>query len=109
MKLYVTKWVLARGILVLEATKPERRRKSLKYHSFLRGVGRRMSAVTLGRDAFQTLKEAQADARKRFEAYYQQTVSELAYASFAWDNVRQGLPIAVHKMPRSVSKCSAFI
>lgn len=108
MFFYVTKWATTHGILLLEGSKPERRGHSPRTWTSVQGVGRRMASMSVGREAFLNLKEAQADAQKRFEERHKRAQAEAEWASSAWGSVRSGVPILVHKKPASVSKCRPF-
>ncbi len=108
MLLYVTKWVLARGILLLEGTAPHRRGQSHLFYSDVRGVGRRSSVVSIGREAFTTLKEAQADAKERFKVRLKRAQTEHRQAVSYWNRLEGGDQVAVHKKPGVVSKCGPF-
>jgi hypothetical protein len=67
-----------------------------------------MSTVALGSEAFLTLEEAQANARERFETRLQRAMTEHLEAQVAWDRIRNGVPIGIHKNPKEVSKCRPF-
>lgn len=108
MLIYVTKWVLARGILLVEGTVPQRRGQSYYLYSDVRGVGRRASVVLIGREAFLTLKEARADARERFKVRLKRAQVEHRQALACWDHLEKGADVAVHKAPVTVSKCGPF-
>lgn len=72
VKLYVTRWVLARGILVMSGKLARRKgaRGALKdWYSLETGKWDRYRRhqVCLGKDAFLTLEQAQTAAREAFE------------------------------------------
>lgn len=108
MKLYVTTWATTRGILLLDASEPEFRGHSKLLYSTIRGVGRRMNTVRIGSDAFYTLREARADALKRFEARHERAQTEHAWTTAAMKELKLGRPVLVHKSPPAVNKCKPF-
>lgn len=109
MLLYVTKWVLARGILLVEGSTPHQRGQSHNLYSDVQGVGRRMTVVMIGSEAFFTLKEARDDARRRFKVRLKRAQTEHRIAQQYWKKLEAGVPLAVHKKPALVSKCGPFL
>ena len=108
MLLYVTKWVLARGILLVEGSPPHKRGQSHNLYSDVRGVGRSTTVVMIGSEAFFTLKEAREDAQQRFKVRLKRAQTELRTAQHYWKQLEAGVPLAVHKKPILVSKCGPF-
>jgi len=94
VKLYVTRWVLARGILRMDAELGRRKgqaRTQKDWYSLNTGEWDRYRRhwVCLGKDAFLTLDEAKAEARRVFEEA----------ASGAAERARQ-LSVAVQDLDR---------
>lgn len=108
MKIYVTKWVTARGILVLDGTKPIRRGRSRNWYTTAHGVGNRLAVLKIGSEAFLTLKEARVNARVRFAERYERARTELRWASQAWTTLQAGVPVQVHTKPKVISGCHPF-
>lgn len=108
MLLYVTKWVIARGILLVEGSTPHRCGRSKNLYSSITGVGRRMSKLGIGREAFYTLKEARENARIRFEVHCKRARAELTKADLDWKRIQKGDLVQVHKKPEVLSKCRPF-
>jgi hypothetical protein len=106
--LYVTKWVLARGIVVLPGTRRPKRIKEWYSVDIPGNDPNRMEQVCLGKDAFFTLKEAQANALERWEEHVRLSVNTAMRAVEGLKRVRNG-ELQVHYEPRSkVSTVTAF-
>lgn len=109
VQLYVTKWVLARGIVVLPAVKRERDRNHKEWYCLQlpERQSRRMSQVALGTGAFLTLEEAQEDALWR----YRKAAEDIAAAA---QRIAKGLQLAedlqlqVHHAPSNLDDCSPY-
>lgn len=112
MKLYVTKWVLARGIVVLEG-KPVRvndRRSRREWYlvDIPGGDTSRMEQVRLGSDAFFEEEEARANALERWEEYATKSADVAKRATEGLIRVQRG-ELQVHMMPRSrISTLTVF-
>lgn len=108
--LYVTKWVIARGIVVLEAerdTRPWRKGREW-YHLDFPGKDHLLEMVGIGKDAFYTLEEAQEDALRRWEKYAQHTAE---VAEKAQKGLQKALrdELQVHYSPKlRISNYHAF-
>jgi hypothetical protein len=109
MKIFVTKWVLARGILAVDGSTPYLNRGSFKKRTDVVLPGRRNGyPLLVGSEAFLTLEEAEEDAKVRFERHLKKTRSEYAYAKKAAQLIKNGTRPAVHKNIRAVNRCHAF-
>lgn len=108
MLFYVTKWVTTRGILLLEGSKPERIRHSPRSWTQVHGAGRRMARLGVGTEAFTSLKEAEADALKRFKERHRRAEAEVKWTRNAMAALKEGLPVLVHTKPERVSGCQPF-
>jgi len=111
-RLYVTKWVIARGILVLEGTlrddemsKPWR--TSYYYIDLPHGNNWRCQQLSLGVECFLTLEEAQADAEQRFEKHAAKTKAEAWKAQEAVLRLARG-ELQVHEEVDQVKALHAF-
>lgn len=114
VKLYVTRWVLARGILVMPGTLGRRKgvRGALKdWYSLQAGAWDRYRRhwVCIGRDAFLTLPEAKAAAREAFEEAARDASSRLRQLKRGLENFEA---LKVHNLtgadPSSISLLHAF-
>lgn len=108
MRYYITKWVIRRGIVVIEGDEPQRRDRDLKDHVWLDlGDSWRNSRITIGTDAFLTLKEARQDAEFRFQAHLDKCRRELNRAEKAWEQLGEG-KLRIHRQPKLIRHCSPF-
>lgn len=109
-KLYVTRWVLARGILLING-RLERRKGGKGVNKDLYSLEggdidrHRRSWVCIGQDAFFTLEEAERAARETFEKAAQEAATRSRLLSQALDGVEQGR-LAIHDLTsaRAISK-----
>lgn len=108
-RLYITKWVLARGILVTDAEvedAPTPRGHVPRAWVSLPGL-RYKRPLLLGREVFYSLKEAKADARKRFRAALQVAETQFKYLTEAKVRLEHD-GLLVHKKGAIVNRCHAF-
>jgi len=106
-RLYITKWVLARGILTMEGEvedAPTPRGYIKRVWVSLPGL-RYPRVLLLGREVFESLKEAREDARHRFEMALRQARAAAGYLEKASARLDE---LKVHKKGVVVSKCRAF-
>lgn len=110
MKVYVTKWVLARGILHVQVIgRPFQINQSEATFVHVKVNGwRRGFPLKIGKDCFLSLKDAEGDAYGRFERDYEKKLRELGRAKSAWLKVQSGKGPVVHRSPTVLSKCHAF-
>lgn len=109
MKYYVTKWVIARGILHVEGSKPYTIRGSASKFVHARVEGwRRQYPLRVGSEAFKSLDDAMADAKLRFEEHLRYAQTEYTYAKRALQLIQQGKGPVVHHAPLQVKHCHAF-
>lgn len=110
MKFYVTKWVIARGILLVEGSVPAKLHYRMQYlHTSVKVPGWRSSyPLKVGAEAFFTLKEAEDDARERFARHMKKMRQEYAYAVRATRLIELGKGPVVHRNVLAVNKCHAF-
>ncbi len=107
--LYITKWVLARGIIVAEG---EPLRLSSRQHRNLYEVnipGHRWGVVllTVGSEAFLTLKEANAQASKIFQRHVEDCKAALEAAEEAVKLFQEG-KLMTHRNPKRIKDVHAF-
>jgi hypothetical protein len=108
-RLYITKWVIARGILVTEAEiedAPTPRGYIQRAWVNLPGM-RYGSPLLLGREIFLDLKEARADAKKRFRAALKVAEVQFKYLTEAKVRLERD-ELLVHKKGAIVKDCHAF-
>lgn len=106
-RLYITKWVLARGIIEAEGeiTAPPTPRGYID-RVWLKLPGMRYAQVLLiDREVFRTLREARADAKVRFEAALRSAQNQLDYLKAASDRLDK---LTVHRSVKSLGRCRAF-
>lgn len=110
VKFYVTKWVIARGILHVEGTKPVKHHPRMKnLHTRVDVPGWRSSyPLRVGADAFLSLKEAEEDARERFAVHLKKMRREYTYAKRAAQLIQAGKGPVIHHAPLHVKNCHAF-
>ena len=111
-KFYVTKWALQRGIVVLMGTTPKKEGSQSTFHSWVDVPGPYPpnSHVTVGRDAFLTLEEAQQDAEKRFRAHKKKLRAHLRQAKRHLKALESG-GLQVHEhppTPQAFKACKPF-
>jgi len=89
--LYITKWVLARGIIRAEvdikAGTPDG--WVVRHHSDWHRLGH----VRIGKDAFESLDDAKEDAKRRFETHLKKSKREVLFAQTA---LKQLDKLAIH-------------
>lgn len=110
MKFYITRWVIARGIVVLDGRFHQNQGQH-KMHVFapLPSHPNRLDMFTLGRDAFLHLDEARDDAERRFETHLARTRVVLQNAEKAMELLKKDRELLqVHTEPVSISTCRAF-
>jgi hypothetical protein len=113
IKLYVTRWVLARGILLMTAKLGRHKgleRAQKDWYSLETGKWDRYRRhwVCIGRDAFLTLGEAQEAARLAFEEAAQEAT---ARAQQLTQRVKQLTTLQVHDLTRggpNISELHSF-
>lgn len=106
-RLYITKWVLARGILVTNAKleKPPTPR-GYKPRAWICLPGQRFKIpLLLGSEVFLSLDEAKEDARRRFEAALKQSQASVAYLTRAVEGFDS---LQIHEEIERVNLCRAF-
>lgn len=105
-RLYITKWVLARGILVAEGEIEDPIPRAQKKRVYARLPGARFAGpLFLGSEVFLTLKEARADAAERFRVALRNAKTQLAYLEAAHTKLDE---LLVHKPGKLVGRCHAF-
>lgn len=107
---YVTKWVIARGILHVEGTRPAKHHHRMQtFHTRVDVPGWRSSyPLRVGSEAFLSLKDAEEDARERFARHLKKMQREYAYAKRAQQLVQAGKGPVIHHAPLHVKHCHAF-
>lgn len=106
---YITKWVIARGIIV---GKGESRRlvaqgRRQLYEVRIRGSRNYLPWMTLGQDVFLTLKEAQVNAEKKFQRHLKDCQDAMEAALEGVVLLGQG-KLLVHKDPEDILAIHAF-
>lgn len=109
-KLYINRWVISRGIIVVEGTKPERwSERSKRLRSWARPPGCPYTrAFIIGDDTFLSLKEAHRDAHRRIREHLNRRRQELWYAEQAHERLLKG-ELQVHEAFGSITECQAFL
>ena len=107
VKLYVTRWVLARGILLMTARLGRRQGEGAQkdWYSLQTGDWDRYRRhwVCIGRDAFWTLEEARKAARREFEEAAKDAASRARQMSYGAENVAT---LQVHDLTKGGPKIS---
>jgi hypothetical protein len=107
--LYITKWVLARGIIVAEG-KPLRlssRQQRNLYEAHIPGHRWGVVLLTLGTEAFLTLREANAQASKMFQQHVEDCKAALEAAEEAMRLFQEG-KLKTHRNPKRIKDVHAF-
>jgi hypothetical protein len=109
VRIYITKWVVHRGILVADVKQPAPQRGSFHDYAHVSHINARFWApLRMGVEAFTSLEEAQADAEKRFLRYQKQLKKESEYVERALLSMKNGKRPKVHTKFRRVADCKAF-
>ncbi len=108
-RVYITKWVLARGILVADAKPSTINRFAIKDWVQVDLPGTRFCApLCMGKEAFLTLEEAVADTERRFEINIQRLRNELEHTKRGLQLIKEGKGPKVHMKFQRVSDCKIF-
>lgn len=107
--LFVTKWVLARGIIVAEGERHNMSWRQTRELYEVKLPGHRWQRVlmTLGSDAFLTMEEARKYAGEIFQKQVQDQVDALEAAQEALRLYRSG-KLQVHENPINIREVYAF-
>jgi len=110
VRIFITKWVVARGIIVMDVEKPKPWQKTSRYDSASVNdkEGRFYAPLRMGVEAFYTLEEALADAAQRFETRRDQLERELTSVKRGIALLKAGKGPNVHTKFKRVSDCKAF-
>ena len=110
MRFFITKWVLARGILVIESKQqPKPIHESSYQYVQLHVPGLRHSyPLKVGQEVFLSLREAKADARRRFTRNLRRLQVELKRAQEALTKIEAGTGPKVHEPVKWLNQCKAF-
>lgn len=106
-RIYITKWVLARGILVTDAEIVRGPTPSCQIdRAWINLPGMRYARpLFLDREFFLTLKEAKEDARERFSTALKLAERQVVYLKKAASRMEK---LQVHKPGAIVGHCHAF-
>jgi len=107
--LYITKWVLARGIIVAEGEPHKitpRQHRNL-YEVYIPGHRWGVVLLTVGSEAFLTLEEAKVQASKMFQRHFEDCEAALEAAKEAVKLFQEG-KLEVHKNPIRIKDVHAF-
>lgn len=106
---YITKWVIARGIVVGkgEPRQVGTRVKRKVYYIELRGSRNYLPYMTLGSEVFLTLAEAQQNAGERFQRHLKDCQDALDAAREGFVLMNRG-KLLVHKDPEDIQMIHAF-
>lgn len=107
--LYITKWVLARGIIVAEG-EPLRissRQQRNIYEAHIPGHRWGVVLLTVGSEAFLTLKEANEQASKMFQRHVEDCKAALEAAEEAVKLFQEG-KLKTHRNPKRIKDVHAF-
>lgn len=107
--LYITKWVIARGIIVGkgEPRQVGTRVRREVYQVELRGSRNYLPYMTLGQEVFLTLEEAKVNAEERFQRHLKDCQDALEAAREGFVLMNRG-KLLVHKDPEDIQLIHAF-
>jgi len=107
--LYITKWVIARGIIVGkgEPRQVGSRVRRKVYYVELRGSRNSLPYMTLGSEVFLTLEEAKMNAEERFQRHLKDCQDALEAAREGFILMNRG-QLQVHKDPEDLQGVHAF-